>query len=149
MAGPPGCHSGNRPWVTRRGRNGCWRASAAWNWSWRRIRAGNGPRKSPLPCARARAFLPRVVSIAAPSLQPAVSETRWQIWRGAVRVRTLPAAVAPVMVGSALAWHDGRFVAGAALLCLGFALLVQVGTNFANDYYDFVKGADRSEEHTS
>jgi len=71
-----------------------------------------------------------------------VSETRWQIWRGAVRVRTLPAAVAPVVVGSALAWHDGRFVAGAALLCLGFALLVQVGTNFANDYYDFVKGAD-------
>ena len=31
---------------------------------------------------------------------------------------------------------------GAALLCLGFALLVQIGTNFANDYYDFQKGAD-------
>jgi 1,4-dihydroxy-2-naphthoate octaprenyltransferase len=59
-----------------------------------------------------------------------------------MRVRTLPAAMAPVLVGSALAWHDGRFQAGAALLCLGFALLIQVGTNFANDYYDFIKGAD-------
>lgn len=60
----------------------------------------------------------------------------------AARPRTLPAAVAPVLVGSALAWRDEAFSAGAAILCLGFALLVQIGTNFANDYYDFVKGAD-------
>jgi 1,4-dihydroxy-2-naphthoate polyprenyltransferase len=71
-----------------------------------------------------------------------VSETRWQIWLEAARPRTLPAAVAPVLVGSALAWHDGRFDAGAALFCLGFALFIQIGTNFANDYYDFAKGAD-------
>lgn len=61
---------------------------------------------------------------------------------GAARPRTLPAAIAPVLVGSALAWHDGRFDPAAAALCLGFALLVQIGTNFANDYYDFVHGAD-------
>jgi 1,4-dihydroxy-2-naphthoate octaprenyltransferase len=66
----------------------------------------------------------------------------WRIWLGAARPRTLPAAVAPVLVGSALAAHDHRFDAGAAGLCLAFALLVQVGTNFANDYYDFLKGAD-------
>src|SRR4051812_11400339 len=59
-----------------------------------------------------------------------------------MRPRTLPAAVAPVIVGSALAAHDGRFNAAPAALCLAFALLVQIGTNFANDYYDFVKGAD-------
>jgi 1,4-dihydroxy-2-naphthoate octaprenyltransferase len=59
-----------------------------------------------------------------------------------MRPRTLPAAIAPVLVGSALAWHDGKFVPVAATLCLGFALLVQIGTNFANDYYDFVRGAD-------
>jgi 1,4-dihydroxy-2-naphthoate octaprenyltransferase len=59
-----------------------------------------------------------------------------------MRPRTLPAAVAPVVLGSALAWHDGHFSAGASVLCLAFALLVQVGTNFANDYYDYVKGAD-------
>jgi 1,4-dihydroxy-2-naphthoate octaprenyltransferase len=46
------------------------------------------------------------------------------------------------MVGTALAAHDHHFDAGAAGLCLGFALLVQIGTNFANDYYDFVHGAD-------
>lgn len=66
----------------------------------------------------------------------------WEIWLGAARPRTLPAAVAPVVAASALAWHDGGFAAAPAVLCLGFALLVQIGTNFANDYYDFVKGAD-------
>ena len=71
-----------------------------------------------------------------------MSETRAQIWLAAARPRTLSAAVAPVVVGSALAWHDGAFNAPAAALCLAFALLVQIGTNFANDYYDFVRGAD-------
>jgi 1,4-dihydroxy-2-naphthoate octaprenyltransferase len=50
--------------------------------------------------------------------------------------------VAPVIVGSGLAWRDGALDFAAAALCLGFALLVQIGTNFANDYYDFVRGAD-------
>jgi len=63
------------------------------------------------------------------------------IWL-ATRPRTLPAAVAPVLVGTALAAHDGRLDLGAAGLCLLFALLIQIGTNFANDYYDFVQGAD-------
>jgi len=67
---------------------------------------------------------------------------RWQIWLAATRPRTLPAAVAPVLVGTALAWHAGKFDPWAAAICLGFALLIQIGTNFANDYYDFVKGAD-------
>ena len=67
-----------------------------------------------------------------------------RIWLDAARPRTLPAAIAPVVVGSALAAHEGRFAAGAAALCLGFALLVQIGTNFANDYYDFVHGADNA-----
>ena len=66
----------------------------------------------------------------------------WNIWLAATRPRTLPAALAPVVVGSALAWRDGHFIAVAALLCLLFAVLVQIGTNFANDYYDFVLGAD-------
>lgn len=66
----------------------------------------------------------------------------WRVWLGAARPRTLPAAIAPVAVGSALAGRDGRFDAAASGICLAFALLVQVGTNFANDYYDFAKGAD-------
>jgi 1,4-dihydroxy-2-naphthoate octaprenyltransferase len=50
-----------------------------------------------------------------------------------------------VVVGSALAWRAGAFSLVAALLCLAFALLVQIGANFANDYYDFVHGADTHE----
>ncbi len=68
-----------------------------------------------------------------------------QIWIAAARPRTLPAAVAPVLVGTALAWHEHALVWPAALACLGFALLVQIGTNFANDYYDHFKGADTAE----
>ncbi len=62
-----------------------------------------------------------------------------------MRPRTLPAAVAPVIVGSALAWRAGAFSGTASLLCLAFALFVQIGANFANDYYDFVHGADTHE----
>lgn len=67
------------------------------------------------------------------------------VWLEATRPKTLPAAVAPVLVGSALAWRAGAFKPGAAAACLGFALLVQIGTNFANDYYDARKGADTAE----
>jgi 1,4-dihydroxy-2-naphthoate octaprenyltransferase len=63
----------------------------------------------------------------------------------AMRPRTLPAAVAPVLVGSALAWRAGGFSPAASVLCLAFALLVQIGANFANDYYDFIHGADTRE----
>jgi 1,4-dihydroxy-2-naphthoate octaprenyltransferase len=77
-----------------------------------------------------------------PPRSTAMNPSRLQIWVSASRPRTLPAAVAPVVVGSALAWHVGRFDPVAAVLCLGFALLVQIGTNFANDYFDFVNGAD-------
>lgn len=73
-----------------------------------------------------------------------------KVWFAAARPRTLPAAIAPVLVGTALAWHDLWLEKlplswPAALACLGFALLIQIGTNFANDYYDFIKGADTKE----
>ena len=66
-------------------------------------------------------------------------------WIEAARPKTLPAAVVPVALGTALAWADGGFAWWPALLCLTFALLIQIGTNFANDYYDFIKGADTAE----
>ncbi len=69
----------------------------------------------------------------------------WRIWFAASRPRTLSAAVAPVLAGSALAWHDGHLRAAAAAVCGVFALLIQIGTNFANDYFDYVKGADTAE----
>ncbi len=64
------------------------------------------------------------------------------VWGLAARPRTLPAAAAPVLVGTALAVSDGVWQSGAFLFCLVFALLVQIGTNYANDYFDFIKGAD-------
>ena len=71
-----------------------------------------------------------------------MTATRVKIWLAATRPRTLPAAVAPVLVGTAAAWREGKYDGAAAGLCLLFAVLVQIGTNFANDYYDFIKGAD-------
>ena len=73
------------------------------------------------------------------------ADAAFRVWLEATRPRTLPAAVAPVMVGTALAWRAGEARWGAAAVCLGFALLIQVGTNFANDYYDYLKGADTAE----
>ena len=64
------------------------------------------------------------------------------IWLEATRPKTLPAAVAPVLLGTAMAYHAGAWHGLPAMLCLTFALLVQIGTNFANDYLDGVKGTD-------
>jgi len=60
----------------------------------------------------------------------------------AARVRTLPAAVAPVLVGTSLALGDGHFRALAFLAALLGALFIQVGTNLSNDYSDARRGAD-------
>lgn len=69
----------------------------------------------------------------------------WRVWIEAARLRTLPAAIIPVMVGSALAAAHQSLDAGKAAICLAFALLVQIGTNYANDYFDHQKGADTAE----
>jgi 1,4-dihydroxy-2-naphthoate octaprenyltransferase len=67
------------------------------------------------------------------------------VWILAARPKTLPAAIVPVALGGALAYHEGAFELLPWAICLVFALLIQVGTNFANDYYDFVQGADGEE----
>ncbi|GMU92226.1 MAG: 1,4-dihydroxy-2-naphthoate octaprenyltransferase [Candidatus Hydrogenedentota bacterium] len=68
------------------------------------------------------------------------------VWISAARPKTLPAAVAPVLIGTAIAYADSGSIHAISLLCalLG-AILIQIGTNFANDYYDFVKGTDTAE----
>jgi 1,4-dihydroxy-2-naphthoate octaprenyltransferase len=69
----------------------------------------------------------------------------FQAWLLAIRPKTLPAAVAPVLVGAMLALRDNRFRLGPTLACLLAALLLQIGSNLANDVFDFEKGADSGE----
>ncbi len=71
--------------------------------------------------------------------------TRTRAWILATRPRTLSAAVAPVVAGSGIAAADGVFVRLPALAALVGALFIQIATNLANDYYDFVKGGDTAE----
>ncbi|MCL4528368.1 MAG: 1,4-dihydroxy-2-naphthoate polyprenyltransferase [Chloroflexi bacterium] len=71
----------------------------------------------------------------------------WKIWWLASRPKTLPAAAAGVVMGSALAWADHSFQILPALAALCVALLLQIGSNVANDVYDFERGADTSERH--
>ncbi len=65
-----------------------------------------------------------------------------QAWRMAARLPTLPAAAAPVLVGTAIAIRDGVFAPLPALAALAGAILLQVGANFANDAFDHERGAD-------
>jgi 1,4-dihydroxy-2-naphthoate polyprenyltransferase len=66
-------------------------------------------------------------------------------WILAARLRTLPAAIAPVLLGCALAIRESKFHLYAAGSALIGALIIQIGTNFANDYFDFIKGTDNDD----
>jgi 1,4-dihydroxy-2-naphthoate polyprenyltransferase len=74
--------------------------------------------------------------VSAVALSPA------RIWWSAVRPATLAASVAPVLAGTAIAVHQGVARPWAGIAALVIALALQVGVNFANDYSDFVRGAD-------
>ena len=63
----------------------------------------------------------------------------------ASRLETLPAAVAPVFVGLSYAFHSGNFNFIVAFFTLFASILIQIGTNFANDVFDFEKGTDTEE----
>ena len=71
--------------------------------------------------------------------------TRTKAWLMAARPQTLPVGVSPIIVGTGLALHDGVFEPLPAFAALLGALLIQIGTNFANDYFDAVKGTDTDE----
>lgn len=67
------------------------------------------------------------------------------VWLQAIRPRTLTTALAPVLVGTAVAHHAGSVALVPALAALLGAVWIQIGTNLANDYYDYVKGADTAD----
>jgi len=68
-----------------------------------------------------------------------------QAWILAARPKTLPAAVSPVLIGTALALKSGHFNPLSAVAALAVSLLLQIGVNLANDYFDFKKGVDTEE----
>jgi 1,4-dihydroxy-2-naphthoate polyprenyltransferase len=70
---------------------------------------------------------------------------RTRAWLLAARLKTLTAAVAPVLVGTGLAVHHDALEPWPATAALVGAILIQIGTNLANDYYDFVRGGDTAE----
>lgn len=77
------------------------------------------------------------MTAAAPAASPSL-----RTWLLAARPKTLTAAVVPVVVGTGLALGQGLAAAWPALAALAGAVLIQIGTNLTNDYYDFRKGAD-------
>ncbi len=64
------------------------------------------------------------------------------LWVEAARPKTLAAAFTPVLVGAGIAWNNNALSFDATSIALLCAFLIQIGTNFANDYFDFIKGAD-------
>ena len=72
--------------------------------------------------------------------------SKFESWVLASRPRTLLAAVVPVMVGSALAISQNKFTLILSLIALTCSILIQVGTNFTNDLYDYLKGQTRRTE---
>ena len=77
--------------------------------------------------------------------EPTKEISKFQSWILASRPRTLPAAVVPVMVGSALAIYQGIFFPVYSIVALLCSVLIQIGTNFTNDLYDHLKGSDTKE----
>jgi 1,4-dihydroxy-2-naphthoate octaprenyltransferase len=69
---------------------------------------------------------------------PSILKSYWI----ASRPSTWIASISPVLIGTALALHQGEFSPPLFFLTLLFALFIQIGANFSNDYFDFVQGAD-------
>lgn len=73
-----------------------------------------------------------------------VTTNSFKAWFLAARPKTLTGAAVPVMIGiaAAIAQYGDTVRAGAAVLCMLFALVMQIDANFINDYFDFMKGTD-------
>lgn len=72
-------------------------------------------------------------------------KNRLRAWFEAARPKTLPASVSPVLLGCALAYYDGYSTASITVLCFLVAVFAQIASNFANDYFDYKKGADNED----
>src|SRR5690606_34395399 len=105
----------------------------SWQRSCRSTKAGDS---DPAEAARE----PAAVSDARASIDPLPSG--WRVWIAGARPRTLPAALVPVLVGTACAAGRTDLVAWRFVAAAVVALALQVGTNYANDYSDGKRGTD-------
>lgn len=71
--------------------------------------------------------------------------SKFDAWILASRPRTLLAAAVPVIVGTSIAIHNNKLRTDAALVALLCSMLIQIGTNFANDLFDFIHGTDKKD----
>lgn len=71
-----------------------------------------------------------------------MEENKFRLWLEASRPKTLAAAFVPVLTGATLAWQSATINWMNTTVALICAFLIQIGTNYANDYFDFIKGAD-------
>jgi 1,4-dihydroxy-2-naphthoate octaprenyltransferase len=102
-------------------------------------------RPGPLPTGPAM-----TTSATSPAATPHQAATlanlpRWKIWVLASRPATMTAAVSPLLVGGALAWVGDQFAPVAWVAALLGACFIQLGTNYANDVFDYEKGADTAD----
>lgn len=116
--------------------------------SWRsasRTSAASAAIPEPRPSSETMASATAPAAPAPAPARPLPPPGSARAWLLAIRPRTLSASVAPVAVGASLAAALGGFHAPSALAALAGALLIQIGTNLANDVLDFHKGADTAE----
>lgn len=74
-----------------------------------------------------------------------MTKSKLHIWILAARPKTLWASISPVIIGTAMAYEDGSAHWLSAIIALLGAVLIQIGTNFANDYFDHFRGTDTKE----
>lgn len=74
-----------------------------------------------------------------------MADSRIKVWLLAARPKTLWAAVSPVIIGTAMAYGHGHIDWLSLICALSGAVLIQIGTNLSNDYFDYVKGTDTTE----
>lgn len=72
-----------------------------------------------------------------------MSSNKFKIWIECARLRTLPVSVAGVIMAVGMAYLHHKFKLVPALLCFLFAVMAQIVSNFANEYYDFKRGSDK------
>lgn len=84
-------------------------------------------------------------------MEEKVKQNSVKAWVLAARPKTLAGALIPVLIGLSLAWTDAReygdwaFSWSAAILCVVFAIIMQIDANFINDFFDYARGNDDAE----